>query len=204
VSVSIDGNRGEQDVDGAATQFLDISGVTVRFGGIVALDGVSIRADAGEVVGIIGPNGAGKTTLFDVISGVRKPESVLLRSDELRAKAYERFPILHERRKLGAGLLSGGEQQMLSLAPALADPPKVLIADEPTLGLAPLAAQAVMAAIVELRDRGCAVLLVEEHAQNALNVADTIVLMELGTVVWSGRREDADVELLAGTYLGSS
>jgi ABC-type branched-subunit amino acid transport system ATPase component len=57
---------------------------------------------------------------------------------------------------------------------------------------------------VELCDRGCAVLLVEEHAQNALKVADTIVLMELGTVVWSGRREDADVELLAGTYLGSS
>ena len=69
---------------------------------------------------------------------------MLLRDPELRDKAYERFPILAERRKQAAGLLSGGEQQMLSLAPALADPPKVLIADEPTLGLAPLAADAVM------------------------------------------------------------
>jgi ABC-type branched-subunit amino acid transport system ATPase component/branched-subunit amino acid ABC-type transport system permease component len=130
--------------------------------------------------------------------------TVLLRTDELRAKAYERFVILRERRKLTAGLLSGGEQQMLSLAPALADPPKVLIADEPTLGLAPLAANAVMEAIIELRDRGCAVLLVEEHAQNALTVADEIAFMELGTIVWSGPRVDADMELLAGTYLGTS
>jgi ABC-type branched-subunit amino acid transport system ATPase component/branched-subunit amino acid ABC-type transport system permease component len=129
--------------------------------------------------------------------------TVLLRTEELRVKAYERFPILQDRRKLTAGLLSGGEQQMLSLAPALADPPKVLIADEPTLGLAPMAAIAVMEAIIELRDRGCAVLLVEEHAQNALKVADNIAFMELGTIVWSGPRGEANMELLAGTYLGS-
>ena len=107
--------------------------------------------------------------------------TVLLRDPKLRDKAYERFPILAQRRKQVAGLLSGGEQQMLSLAPALADPPKVLIADEPTLGLAPLAAEAVMQAILELRDAGTAVLLVEEHAQNALKVADTLAFMELGT-----------------------
>ena len=113
--------------------------------------------------------------------------AVLLRDPALRDRAYERFPILSERRKQVAGLLSGGEQQMLSLAPALADPPKVLIADEPTLGLAPLAAEAVIEAIVELRDRGSAVLLVEEHAQNALKVADTLAFMELGRIVWIGR-----------------
>jgi ABC-type branched-subunit amino acid transport system ATPase component/branched-subunit amino acid ABC-type transport system permease component len=129
--------------------------------------------------------------------------TVLLRTEELRAKAYERFPILRERCKLTAGLLSGGEQQMLSLAPALADPPKVLIADEPTLGLAPLAANAVIGAITELRDRGCAVLLVEEHAQNALKVADQLAFMALGTIVWSGPRAEANMELLAGSYLGS-
>jgi len=128
--------------------------------------------------------------------------TVLLRDEALRNKAYERFPILSERRKQVAGLLSGGEQQMLSLAPALADPPTVLIADEPTLGLAPLAADAVMDAILELRDLGCAVLLVEENAQNALKVADTLAFMELGNIVWSGPREEADMELLTSAYLG--
>ena len=130
--------------------------------------------------------------------------AVLLRDDELCKKAYERFPILEQRRKQPAGLLSGGEQQMLGLAPALADPPVVLIADEPTLGLAPLAADSVMDAILELRDRGSAVLLVEENAQNALKVADTLAFMELGNIVWTGPREDADMDLLASAYLGSS
>jgi len=128
--------------------------------------------------------------------------TVLLRDEALRAKAYERFPILQERRKQVAGLLSGGEQQMLSLAPALADPPVVLIADEPTLGLAPLAAHAVLDAILELRDRGCAVLLVEESAQNALTVADNLAFMELGNIVWTGPREEADIDLLTRAYLG--
>ncbi len=130
--------------------------------------------------------------------------NVLLRDAALREKAYERFPILDQRRKQVAGLLSGGEQQMLSLAPALADPPAVLIADEPTLGLAPLAAETVMQAIVELREAGTAVLLVEEHAQNALKVADSMAFMELGTIVWTGPRADADMELLASAYLGAS
>ena len=130
--------------------------------------------------------------------------TVLLRDEQLRKDAYARFPILSERRKQVAGLLSGGEQQMLSLAPALADPPVVLIADEPTLGLAPLAAEAVMDAILELRDRGCAVLLVEEHAQNALRAADTLAFMELGAIVWTGAREEADMRLLTSAYLGGS
>ena len=129
--------------------------------------------------------------------------TVILRDPEMRANAYARFPILAQRRKQVAGLLSGGEQQMLSLAPALANPPKVLIADEPTLGLAPLAADAVMQAIIELRDAGSAILLVEEHAQNALMAADTVAFMELGTIVWVGLREDADMDLLTSAYLGT-
>ena len=130
--------------------------------------------------------------------------AVALPDEEARAKAYVYFPVLAERRKQVAGLLSGGEQQMLSLAPALANPPAVLIADEPTLGLAPLIAAQLMESILEIRDNGSAVLLVEEHAHNALTVADTITIMELGSVMWSGARADADLELLASAYLGSS
>jgi len=127
---------------------------------------------------------------------------VLLRDPELRDKAYARFPILGERRKQIAGLLSGGEQQMLSLAPALAQPPDVLVADEPTLGLAPLAAEVVIDALRELQGLGTAILLVEEKASEVMKVADIVAFMELGRVVWMGPREEADEERLAAAYLG--
>ena len=127
---------------------------------------------------------------------------VLLRDPALRAKAYERFPILGERRKQVAGLLSGGEQQMLSLAPALADPPAALVADEPTLGLAPLASEVVIEALRELRTMGTAILLVEEKASEVMKVADIVAFMELGRVVWMGPRDEADEERLAAAYLG--
>jgi ABC-type branched-subunit amino acid transport system ATPase component/ABC-type branched-subunit amino acid transport system permease subunit len=127
---------------------------------------------------------------------------VLLRTDEQRQMAYERFPILGERRSQAAGLLSGGEQQMLSLAPALAHPPDVFIADEPTLGLAPLAADEVVHALRELREKGCAILLVEEKAREVMELADIVAFMELGQLVWMGPREEADSERLAAVYLG--
>jgi len=129
---------------------------------------------------------------------------VLLRDPALRAKAYERFPILGERRKQVAGLLSGGEQQMLSLAPALATPPAALVADEPTLGLAPLAAEVVIDALRELRGMGTAILLVEEKASEVMKVADIVAFMELGRVVWMGPRDEADDERLAAAYLGGT
>ena len=93
---------------------------------------------------------------------------------------------------------------MLSLAPALAHPPEVFVADELTLGLSPLATDAVLQAVTELRDLGCAVLLVEEHARNALDIADTIAVLQLGRLTWRGAREETDVELLAASYLGES
>jgi ABC-type branched-subunit amino acid transport system ATPase component/branched-subunit amino acid ABC-type transport system permease component len=140
-----------------------------------------------------------------IFPGLTVEENLLLqvRSSRLRDQAYDRFPVLAERRRNLAGVLSGGEQQMLSLASAIVQPPLVLIADEPTLGLAPLAAQAVVGAITELRDAGTAVLLVEEHAQNALAVADTISFMELGRIVWSGPTRTADVGALSAAYLGA-
>ncbi|MHB1712447.1 MAG: ABC transporter permease subunit [Acidimicrobiales bacterium] len=125
-----------------------------------------------------------------------------LRGTAERQRAYARFPVLAERRHQAAGLLSGGEQQMLSLAPALAHPPAVLVADEPTLGLAPLAAREVIGAIVELRDQGTAVLLVEENAEHAVAVADHLVFMEVGTVTWTGTPSEVDPERLSAAYLG--
>jgi ABC-type branched-subunit amino acid transport system ATPase component len=127
----------------------------------------------------------------------------LLSEDEME-QAYARFPILGERRDQLAGLLSGGEQQMLSLAPALAKPPKVFIADEPTLGLAPLAAEIVVQAIRDLKELGSAVLLVEEKAREVMALADQVAFMELGRIVWAGPREQADEERLAAAYLGGT
>ena len=126
-----------------------------------------------------------------------------LRDARLRERAYGRFPILADRRSQHAGSLSGGEQQMLSLAPALANPPKVFIADEPTLGLAPLAAEEVLHALRELRELGSAIMLVEEKAHAVLSLADTVAFMELGRITWSGPRAEADEERLAATYLGA-
>ncbi len=91
---------------------------------------------------------------------------------------------------------------MLSLAPALADPPVALVADEPTLGLAPLASEVVIEALRELRGLGTAILLVEEKASEVMKVADVVAFMELGRVVWMGPREEADEERLAAAYLG--
>jgi ABC-type branched-subunit amino acid transport system ATPase component/branched-subunit amino acid ABC-type transport system permease component len=128
--------------------------------------------------------------------------SVLLRSARERQQAYERFPLLAERRRQPAGLLSGGEQQMLALAPALVRTPAVFIADEPSLGLAPMAAETVFEALMELRRQGSSLLLVEEKAREALEVADIVAVMELGRIVWSGPRREADADRLAAVYLG--
>ncbi|GAB2808139.1 hypothetical protein GCM10022221_01770 [Actinocorallia aurea] len=119
-----------------------------------------------------------------------------------RAQAYERFPRLAERRDLHAGSLSGGEQQILALAPALVRPPKVLIADEPSLGLAPLVVRQVFELFGELREKGVALLVVEEKAHEALEIADTVAYMGQGRITWRGPRADVDADELAAAYLG--
>jgi branched-subunit amino acid ABC-type transport system permease component/ABC-type branched-subunit amino acid transport system ATPase component len=189
---------------GKSTLCAVASGVVLPTSGSVWLRGVDVtsqppfRRARGGV--LLVPEARG---IFPGLT-VEENLAVALPDEKHREKAYDHFPVLQERRKQVAGLLSGGEQQMLSLAPALANPPAVLIADEPSLGLAPLIAADLMAAILVLRDAGSAVLLVEEHAQNALIVADTLALMELGSVVWAGTRAEADVDVLANAYLGSS
>ncbi|GAA2389631.1 branched-chain amino acid ABC transporter permease/ATP-binding protein [Nonomuraea africana] len=117
---------------------------------------------------------------------------------------YERLPQLAARRTVLAGALSGGEQQLLTLAPALVRPPRVLIADEPSLGLAPLVVEQIFALFAELRERGVALLLVEEKATEALAVADRVAFMRLGRVTWTGPRSEVDTDRLTAAYLGVS
>ena len=105
-----------------------------------------------------------------------------------RTVAYERFPLLAARRNVPAGSLSGGEQQMLTVAPVVVRPPWVLIADEPTLGLAPLVVEELTRIFRELADAGTSVLLVEERATGALAIADDVAFLELGRIVWRGPR----------------
>ncbi len=187
---------------GKSTLCSVIAGLVTPVGGSVSVGGRDVtalepflRARSGVM---LAPEARG---IFPGLS-VEENLQVLLRASADRDKAYEIFPILGERRKQTAGLLSGGEQQMLSMVPALVSPPDVFVADEPTLGLAPLAGDEIMNAIRRLRDLGSTILLVEEKAHEVLEVADTVVFMELGRLVWMGSADDIDEELLAGTYLG--
>ena len=114
---------------------------------------------------------------------------------------YERFPQLGERRKVHAGNLSGGEQQLLTMAPLVLAPPKVLVADEPSLGLAPLIVREIMELLQELARSGTAVLVVEEKATHVLEVADQITFLELGHIAWSGRASDVNRQRVTDSFL---
>jgi ABC-type branched-subunit amino acid transport system ATPase component/branched-subunit amino acid ABC-type transport system permease component len=119
-----------------------------------------------------------------------------------RESVFEQFPQLASRRTQIGWNLSGGEQQLLSLAPMIVRPPRVLVADEPTLGLAPLAVRLVLDLFTRLREEGVCVLLVEEKAHVVLEVADQAALLELGRVTWVGEPKDLDPSMLADAYLG--
>jgi ABC-type branched-subunit amino acid transport system ATPase component len=141
-----------------------------------------------------------------VFPGLTVDENLTLRLPEAaeREQVYTRFPLLAQRRQLPAGSLSGGEQQMLALAPVLVSPPPIVVADEPSLGLAPRVVAQVMAVFEELREHGTAILLVEEKARDVLEIAERVAFLDLGHIVWSGPRHDIDDERLVATYLGSA
>ncbi len=179
------------------------AGLLVPTGGRILRHGVDVtawpafrRAEHGLMTA---PEGRG---IFPGLS-VEENLAVWLSSDDERTQAFEHFPVLGTRRKQTAGSLSGGEQQMLSLASALVRPPDVFIADEPTLGLAPLAAESVCRTLSDLRDEGTTILLVEERATEILALADVAAFMALGRIVWVGPSTEVDADELATTYLGA-
>ena len=141
-----------------------------------------------------------------VFSGltVRENMQLWLPNPEDRELCCERFPILAQRQNQLAGNLSGGEQQILTLAPLLAKPPEVLIADEPSLGLAPLIVNQIMELFVEFKERGVALLLVEEKARDVLEIADSVAFISLGSVTWHGARSEVNQDQLDAAYLGET
>ncbi|MCM3272756.1 ABC transporter ATP-binding protein [Paenibacillus elgii] len=119
-------------------------------------------------------------------------------------KVFELFPRLHERRKQLSGTLSGGEQQMLAMGRALMARPKLLLLDEPSMGLAPLLVKTIFAIIEEINRNGTTVLLVEQNANLALSIATRVYVIETGSVVLSGTPEElASSEQVKMAYLGS-
>lgn len=237
------------------TAVLEVSDVIVGYGGIPAVQGVSLRVDAGSIVTVIGPNGAGKTTLLNAVMGVlpsqgavaftgkrigdlgiearvrrgmclvpekRELFATMSVEDNLRLGAfrfrregrasaaraldeiYALFPRLRERRRQAAGTLSGGERQMLAMGRALMTRPTLLMLDEPSLGLAPLIVRDILRTVAGLREKGVAILLVEQNARAALEVADYGYVLEMGRVTLEGpSRELAADPRVIETYLGS-
>jgi len=233
---------------------LEVLDLTVAYGPVVALHGISITVADSSITAVLGANGAGKTTLVRTISGLTRPRGGSIRLDgrditrlapediarlgiahvpqgqgvlaeltvdeNLRlgglsrrdraaqagalAEAYELFPPLASRRHLAAFSLSGGERQMLSVGRALVARPRVLLLDEPSLGLARRALSQIMARIKTLVvERRLTVLLIEQNAKSALSVADEAVVLHLGKVVAQGRAEQlVNQEGLRHAYLG--
>ena len=131
-----------------------------------------------------------------------------LRKDKAGIKAdlqaiYKRFPILKERSKQAAGTLSGGEQQMLAMGRALMARPKILLLDEPSMGLAPILVKEIFSIIEDINAKGTTILLVEQNARMALSIADRAYVMETGNIVTSGTgKELAASEKIQKAYLG--
>lgn len=232
---------------------LEVKDLSVSYGGISAVKGISFEVPEGEVVTLIGANGAGKSSTLRSIVGLEKPAggSILFDGKELttmgteelvtqgitlvpegrrvfpnltvlenlKIGAYQRkdsldadiqwiyslFPRLQERSWQMAGTLSGGEQQMLAIGRALMSRPKLIMMDEPSLGLAPIVVKGVFDIIKEINKQGVTILLVEQNANMALKAAHHAYVMETGRITLSGTgKELAENEQVKAAYLGKA
>ena len=234
---------------------LSIKNLSVHYGGIHALRGISLDVPAGTIVTLIGANGAGKSTTLNSIMGLVKADGgsvswngkeilgtstksivesgiVLVpegrrifpnltvdenlslgayarsNKDEVEAdreRVFSLFPRLKERHKQKAGTFSGGEQQMLAVGRALMSKPTVMMMDEPSLGLAPLFVGMIFDIIRQINAAGVTVLLVEQNAKAALEVADTGYVMETGSISFAGAGKDLLVDdRVRKAYLGEA
>jgi len=196
----------------------------VHYGGIRAVAGVDLDIAEGELVCLIGANGAGKTSTLKAICGLigsrsgnvryrgedisrapvhELPRKGLVMVPEATAAQYERFPRLAERRRQIAGTLSGGEQQMLALARALMTRPQLLLLDEPSMGLAPMMVTKIFDLVRDIAVQGVTILLVEQNARAALEIARRGYVMESGVVSLSGEaRALLDNPRVREAYLG--
>jgi len=232
---------------------LNIENISVNYGAIEALRGVSMRVEQGEVITLIGANGAGKTTTLRTITGLLTPKEgrVVFEGDDISGaathklvargiamspegrgvfanltvrenlqmgaylknnkqeiaedmeQAFRMFPRLKEREAQKAGTLSGGEQQMLAMGRALMSRPRLLLLDEPSLGLAPLVVHTIFEAIDEIRGKGTTILLVEQNAHAALKHSDRAYVLETGRIVMEGLSKDLAADpRIKEAYLG--
>ena len=232
---------------------LEVKYLKVAYGSILAVKGVSLTVNEGEIVTLIGSNGAGKSTTLRTISGLLKPkegsitfqgESIegrpgheivakglcqspegrrifprmsvrenldlgaFLRNDKAgieadRERVLDLFPRLRERYEQKGGTMSGGEQQMLAVARAMMGAPKLLLLDEPSMGLAPVLVDMIFETIIKIREQGITILLIEQNASAALDVADRAYVLESGLIKMSGNASDlAKDEAVTKAYLG--
>ena len=195
---------------GKSTFARAVSGLVPSFGGKIRFDGRDItKAKPHEIrrSGLVHiPEGRGIFPGLSVQENLRMAVRRVGTPEQRRNAidhAYELFPRLAERRGQRAGTLSGGEQQMLALARALAVPPKLIIADEMSLGLAPLVVDMVFENIQRAAETGVTIVLIEQFIHRALALADQCVILTRGNVAWSGPAQRAEQEVL-DRYLGES
>ena len=233
-------------------EILSIHDLSVNYGGIEAVKGISFDVHEGEIVTLIGANGAGKSSTLRTIAGLVKPSGgtinfrgdnitgrdattivkkgitlvpegqhifpdltvlenlkvgAYLRSDDISGDiqwVYDLFPRLRERSWQAGGTLSGGEQQMLAVGRALMARPKLIMMDEPSLGLAPLVVRDIFEIIRQINHQGVSILLIEQNANMALKVADSAYVMETGCITLSGAGKDLlNNEAVKKAYLGT-